>query len=53
MQGHIHTDFTMFVFAGLSAIVFINLMRFAAAHLVSNDNTEWLGRTLGALVTYP
>lgn len=52
MQGHTHTGFFAFVFAGISAIVFINLVRFAAAQMLEHDGTATLGKGIGALVTF-
>ena len=33
MQGHFHTGFVAFAFAGLSAIVMLHVLRIAAAQL--------------------
>lgn len=52
MRPHVHTGFIAFVFAGASAVVFLNLMRFAAAQLVERPGTEAAGKALGALVTF-
>lgn len=52
MQGHTHTGFFAFLFAGVSAIVLINLIRFAAAAMLEHDGTKTLGKTVGALVTF-
>jgi hypothetical protein len=52
MEGHLHTDFPMFVFAGVSAIVFIHLLRFLAAQMVSNEGTRGAGEVLGAIVNF-
>jgi hypothetical protein len=52
MQGHTHTGFFAFLFAGVSAIVFINLCRLAAAWMLENESTATLGKAFGGLVTY-
>jgi len=52
MQDHLHTGFISFLFAGVSAVVFIQLMRLASAKLVDNPATETVGKTLGAVVTF-
>jgi hypothetical protein len=51
-QDHLHTGFPHFVFAGLSAIVMIHLLRFAAAQMVTRPGLETPGRILGSLVTF-
>ncbi len=50
MREHVHSGFYTFVFAGVSAIVFINLWRIAATKLAENDSTESIGRVMGGLV---
>ena len=52
MEDHLHTGFVSFLFAGVSAVVFIQLMRLASAKLVDNPNTATIGKTLGAVVTF-
>jgi hypothetical protein len=52
MQPHFHSGLVAVLFAGVSAIVVMNLVRFAAAKLVQNDSTETIGKTVGALVTF-
>lgn len=52
MNTHVHTGFAAFLFAGISALVFLNLVRLGAAKLADNDSTEVFGKTLGALVTF-
>lgn len=53
MQPHVHTGFVSFVFAGLAAVVFIQLMRLGAAKLVQHDSTKGIGETIGSLVSFP
>ncbi len=52
MQSHVHTGFVSFLFAGVSAVLFINLRRLAAAKLAEKESTANIGRTVGALVTF-
>jgi hypothetical protein len=53
MQEHVHTGVISFLFAGLSAVVFIQLLRLAAAKMVEQGGTmESVGRTAGALVHF-
>lgn len=52
MQDHLHTGFIQFLFAGVSAVVFIQLMRLASAKLVDNPATANVGKTIGAVVTF-
>lgn len=49
-SDHVHTGFVAFLFAGVSAVVFIKLLSLGAAHLSTNERTEWLGSALGGLV---
>lgn len=53
MQEHIHTGFSAFLFAGISAIILLNVTRWGAAHLVNNPSTEGLGKVIGSLVSFP
>lgn len=52
MRPHIHTDFVSFAFAGLSAIVMLHLLRFAAAQMAEHDATRPAAKVLGSLVTF-
>ncbi len=49
---HIHTGFVAFVTIGIYAVVFIWLMRLAAAKLVTYPATETLGKGIGAVVHF-
>lgn len=53
MQAHVHTGFVSFLFAGLSAVVFIQLMRLAAAKAVQHDSTRAVGEMVASLVSFP
>jgi hypothetical protein len=52
MNGHFHTGIVSFVFAGLAAIVMIQLLRIVSAQLLTNTATEGAGKIVGALVTF-
>ena len=52
MQEHVHTGPVAFVFAGLAAIIMIQLLRLAAAELVKRNATEPAGKVLGSLVHF-
>jgi hypothetical protein len=53
MKDHVHTGFVAFVFAGVSAVLFMHGVRFIAAKLAERDSTATMGATLGALVAFP
>ena len=52
MNDHIHTGFPAFVFAGLSAVVMINVLRLVAAQMVLRPGMESAGKVLGSLVNF-
>ena len=54
MANHVHTGPISILFAGLSAILVINLVRLGSAKLATMDNSTLaaLGRTTGALVHF-
>ena len=52
MQEHVHTGPFMFLFAGISALVFFNVLRLIAAHLADNPQTEWIAKGIGGLITF-
>jgi hypothetical protein len=53
MQEHVHTGVISFLFAGLSAVVFIQLLRLATAKMVAQGGSmESAGKTIGALVQF-
>ena len=52
MQEHVHTGFVSFVFAGISAVVFIQILRWSAAKMVTNPQLEPAGRVVGGLVHF-
>lgn len=52
MQEHIHTGFGSVVFAGVSAILVIQILRLSSAWLVQTNNGQTAGRVIGALVHF-
>lgn len=52
MQEHVHTGFYSFVFAGLSAVVMFNLLRYLAIHLDDYEGTRGLAKVIGATITF-
>jgi hypothetical protein len=50
VQEHVHTGPVAFLFAGIAAIVVINLVKLASAELVKRPTTEGAGKVLGSLV---
>jgi hypothetical protein len=51
---HWHSGIESVALYGLSAVIFINLMRFVAAWLAGMPGgIGGLGKSMGALVTYP
>ncbi len=52
MQEHVHTGPVMFLFAGMSALVFLNLLRLIAIALAGNERTEWLAQAIGGFINF-
>ncbi len=52
MQEHIHTGFGAVVFAGVSAIIVIQVVRLGSAWMIHSHKLEGAGRVLGGLVTF-
>ena len=52
MQEHVHTGFYSFVFAGLSAVVMFNLLRYLAIHLTDYKSTQGLAKVIGATINF-
>ena len=52
MQEHVHTGFVSFLFAGVSAVIFIQAMRLIAGKMVDSPRTEGAGKVLGGLVNF-
>lgn len=48
MREHLHTGPAAFLFAGLSAIVMIHVLRIIAAQLADNPGTSGAGKALAA-----
>lgn len=51
MQEHVHTGVVSFLFAGISAVVFIQLMRLASAKLIEAGH-DGAGSAIGGLVNF-
>lgn len=53
MEGreHVHTGVVAFLFAGISAVLFIQLLRLVSAKLI-DAGYEGAGSTLGAVVHF-
>lgn len=49
-KSHFHTGIDAVLFAGISAIIVINLVRIGSAQLVLHERTRPLGTALAALV---
>jgi hypothetical protein len=54
MQQHVHTGVMAVLFAGVSAVVVINVTRIVAAKAASSDRPglQTVGKAVGALVTF-
>jgi len=50
IQQHVHTGPLTFLFAGIAAIVTIQLVKLAAAELVKRPVFEPAGKVLGSLI---
>ena len=50
MQPLLHTGVISFLFAGVSAVVFIKLAKIAAAKMADSPSLEPAGRWLGGLL---
>lgn len=53
MQEHVHTGVISFIFTGISAVLFIQLVRLASAKMVTQGGVlESIGTATGALVHF-
>lgn len=52
MQEHVHTGFVPFLFAGISAWIFLNLLRIIAIKLDDIEQTKWLAKAIGGTVNF-
>lgn len=52
MREHVHTGPFMFLFAGLSAVVFINLLRLIAIFAADKPSLEWLAKMIGGAISF-
>lgn len=51
MQEHVHTGVVSFLFAGISAVIFIQALRLLSAKMIESG-FEGAGSTVGALVHF-
>lgn len=51
MQEHVHTGLVSFLFAGISAVIFIQMLRLLSAKMVETGH-DGAGSTIGALVHF-
>lgn len=52
MTEHLHTGMAAFAFAGVSAVVFMNLLRIFAIWLADKPQFEWLARAIGGVINF-
>lgn len=52
MREHVHTGPYMFLFAGLSALVFFNLLQWVAIWAADKPSLEWLAKMLAGALTF-
>lgn len=52
MQEHVHTGFVSFMFAGISAVIFIQAMRMIAGKMIESPRLEPAGKVVGGLVNF-
>ena len=52
MREHIHTGPYMVVWAGMSALIFFNVLRFIAIWSADKPSLEWLSKTIGGAITF-
>lgn len=50
MREHVHTGPIAFVFAGIAAIIMIQLVKLASAEMVKRPALEPAGKVLGSLI---
>lgn len=50
MQEHVHTGPVAFVFAGISAILMIQLIKLVSAEMVKRSQLEPAGKVLGSII---
>lgn len=52
MREHVHTGPFQFLFAGISALVFFNILRLIAIWAADRPGTEWLAKMIGGAITF-
>lgn len=53
MQEHTHTGFIAFVFAGASALIMFNLLKYAAIQLDDWPQTQWIAKVIASTLSFP
>lgn len=52
MTEHLHSGIYTFMFAGVSAVVFMNLLRIFAIWLADKPQGEWLAKAIGGVINF-
>ena len=52
MREHVHTGIFAFAFAGVSALVFFNLLRFVAIWGSDKPQLDWLSHMIGGALNF-
>jgi hypothetical protein len=52
MREHVHSGPYAFLFAGVSALIFFNLLRFLAVWVADKPRFEWISTMIGGLITF-
>lgn len=52
MREHVHTGGFAFLFAGISALVFLNILRLIAIFAADRPGMEWLAKMIGGAITF-
>lgn len=52
MREHVHTGGFVFLYTGLSAWLFLNILRFVAIWADGKPQLEWLARAIGGSINF-
>lgn len=52
MREHVHTGPFAFLFAGVSALLFLNILRFIAIFAADKPGFEWIAKMIGGTITF-
>lgn len=52
MREHVHTGPFNFLFAGISAVVFFNVLRLIAIFAADRPGMEWLAKMIGGAINF-